>query len=282
MTRWPAVWIASLGSALFGVVIGTLSEVAFSGSSAENLTNGLVGAAVGILFANLLERARLDSDMAVLADLRRDADLHTLVENARQARGFIHSLRNAPVHDFFADRLTELYNGSDWSELAQGQLAIPEPRELWFNRDLLRISRHRVRAIAYEDQPFWEAPEGRAFLEANREIVKAGRRLTRIFVFASPINQTDIDQMKSQASLGIEVRVLPPPYVHDDDKLDFVVYDDDAVRVAQGIGKRKRAMLYISKREVRHHIERFNNLEERSMPLADYLVTVVGQTRMTP
>jgi hypothetical protein len=282
MTRWPAVWIASLGSALLGVVIGTLSEVAFSGSSAENLTNGLVGAAVGILFANLLERARVDSDMAVLADLRGDGDLHTLVENARQTRGFIRSLRNAPVHDFFADRLTELCTASDWSELAQGHLAISEPRELWFNRDLLRICRQRLRAIAYEDQPFWEAPEGKAFLEANREIVRSGKRLTRIFVFDSAVRDADVEQMKSQASLGIEVRVLPPPYVHDDDKLDFVLYDDIAVRVAQGAGKRKRAILSISPREVRHHIERFNNLEERSMPLADYLATVVPQQRTTP
>ena len=273
MTRWPAVWIASLSSALLGVVIGALSEFAFSGSSAENLTNGLVGASVGILFANLLERARVDSDTAVLADLRKDADLHTLVENARQARRFIDSLRNAPVHDFFSDRLTELCTASDWSELAQGRLAISEQRELWFNRDLLRICRKRLRAIAYQDQPFWEAPEGRAFLEANRSFVEAGRRLTRIFVFDTEIRPADIEQMRSQASLVIEIRVLPPRFVQDDDKLDFVVYDDIAVRVAQGAGKRKRAMLHISQREVRHHIERFNNLEERSMPLQDYLDT---------
>jgi hypothetical protein len=271
MTRWPGAWTGSLASTLLGVGVGALSDIVFHGSAAENFAAGLTGAALGLLLSNLLDRARLDAASRLVADLQQNSDLRALLEAAQTARTYVRGLENEQLRKLFEERYRELCSEPSWTELSHGRLAIPEHRELSFNRVGLQMCSHRLRAMSYQDERFWSMPEGRVFLAANAEAVKAGRWITRIFVFDSRITPSDRDQMASQAALGIDVRVLLPQSVEEDDKLDFVIYDDIAVRVAQlTLAGRKRATLCISDREIRAYSERFSNILERSMTLEEY------------
>jgi hypothetical protein len=169
MSRWPAAWISALSSTLLGVALGVSSSLFFKGSSAENLANGLLGTCLGIIFAQLLQSARVDSQAALVSDLLRHEEIATLVEDARKARDFVQRLNKGEgIRRFYQDRLKELCTQTTWSELAQGELAILPHRELSFNKDALSICTRHLRAIAYQDESFWKLPEGEAFWMRTR------------------------------------------------------------------------------------------------------------------
>jgi hypothetical protein len=269
--HWPTAWTGSLASTLLGIGVGSLSDIVFNGTAAENFLAGLSGAALGLLLSNLLDRARLDAASRLVSDLRQHPELRALVESAQNARTYVRGLENEQLRKQFDERYRELCTEPSWAELANGRLAIPESRELSFNRIGLQISTRRFRATSYQDERFWRMPEGQVFLLANADAVKAGKSIQRIFIYDSKITQENCEQMASQAALGIDVRVLLPGSVEEDDKLDLAIYDDIAARVAQlTLAHRMRATLCISDREVRAYSERFNNILERSMSLAEY------------
>src|ERR671926_1585437 len=108
VVKWPAAWIATLASTLFGIVVGAVSDVLLQGSPAENFSAGLAGAAVGLLLSDVLERSRVSMASSLVEDLRQDVHLQSLVDDARTAQRFVTQLSTGSLRDLFLERYREL------------------------------------------------------------------------------------------------------------------------------------------------------------------------------
>ena len=122
---------------------------------------------------------------------------------------------------------------SELSSLSGGVIEIDDARkELNTNEIFLRtIPKRFVKAVSFEDEEFWRSPEGAAFLEAHSEVVRTkGLKIVRIFIIDGDESKYR-ETFEQQKAHGIEVRYLSRSQTSDLAPEDFVIYDDDAVRI---------------------------------------------------
>lgn len=104
-------------------------------------------------------------------------------------------------------------------------------KELTSNTDLLvTIPKEEVTAISFEDTLFWVSDEGQRFLEAHKQVLARGVRITRIFVVKGSEEADLSSVMDEQAGLGIEVYVVELSAVQHLNPGDAVIYDKRLVR----------------------------------------------------
>lgn len=145
------------------------------------------------------------------------------------------------------------------------------------------ISIPEVDAAGNSQHSFWESPLGRRYLDCQREAIRRGIRVRRVFV-------TDYDTMRNdavlqhicrtQAEMGIEVRLLYPisqPRVLQGYLFDFIVFDNTlsyeanpAPRVEQGESPMiLNTRLVLRPERVLERIERYRHMWESAEPWSD-------------
>lgn len=162
------------------------------------------------------------------------------------------------------------------AELSEGLIEIDDAhKELNTNEVFLRtIPQARVRAVSFEDEEFWGSPEGMSFLNAHKELsASRGVKITRIFIVDGDIKKYEAT-FDHQRECGIDVRYLPRTSITDDSIVeDFVIYDDEAVRVgyraADSTASRSKlinkfARITVRRDEVDRYVEAFEFLFKRS------------------
>jgi hypothetical protein len=172
-------------------------------------------------------------------------------------------------------------------ELAQRHIVIDkEAKELTTNRDFLRkLPQHEVRAVSYQDDGFWDEPEGKDFLEAHTIMLAKRVSISRIFILTEEEVVSQRSVVETQIQMGISVRIILAGKLNDWEREDFVLYDDTYVRFAKlyestGTNTLKHATLIIGTDKVRDFIERYESLYARSVNATDfYTLLDMGETR---
>lgn len=154
-------------------------------------------------------------------------------------------------------------------ELSQGVLIIDdEHKELNTNELLLRtLARKEIKAVSFEDEEFWGAPEGQEFLNAHEELIKTrGIRVRRLFVLDRPVDEYK-QTLLNQIACGVEVKTITRDKAVRVKLEDFVIYDDKIMRtgyVAPDAGSRaglhKYACVTWQAKRLGPYIEAFESL----------------------
>ena len=151
------------------------------------------------------------------------------------------------------------------------------------NRSIDAISLPEVDAAGHEYHSFWQSPLGRQYLDCQRDAIRRGIRVRRVFV-------TEFDRMRNdrilqhicrtQADVGIEVRLLYPesaPRVLQGYLTDFILFDNTlsyevtpAAHVDHGespmiVGTR----LIMRPERVAERIERYRDIWDSAVPWSD-------------
>lgn len=117
-------------------------------------------------------------------------------------------------------------------ELSQGVLIIDdEHKELNTNELLFRtLTQKEIKAVSFEDEEFWRAPEGQEFLKAHEELIKTrGIKIRRLFVLDRPVEEYH-QTLNRQVSCGVEVKTITREKASRVKLEDFVLYDDKIMR----------------------------------------------------
>ena len=124
---------------------------------------------------------------------------------------------------------------SSFETLADGDLVIDDPaKELITNLEFLhQLCKHRLRAVSYQDEGFWNSDAGEDFLRGHATAIGNHVSIERIFIVARGAEQQINAILHKQKSVGISVRIAYKEALvakHSDCIEDFVLYDDAYVR----------------------------------------------------
>lgn len=297
-TRGDPTITLSLIAVVLGIIVGLLTN--FMVTDKHQLLAVIAGAlvaAIGLSFSGLYRQHRIAEQLGEIRDelehrmatAEKIAELHpgmvdahypALLEIARSAAhaqalvqrrdrcaGFI-EWKQQTLYATFIPQLQELRNG---------RIVINDTHhELTTNREfLLHLPSQRVRAVSYQDQGFWDEPEGSDFLDAHAEAISRGIEIQRIFILEAgeiPLLQTVIE---AQIGLGVSVRILEADKVVPNDREDFVLYDSEYVRSARlqevtDTNTLKHATLWYDRDVVRRYDGRYAGLLARSNEAAAF------------
>jgi hypothetical protein len=173
--------------------------------------------------------------------------------------------------------------------LERGTIRIDdEARELTANKDFLyQLPHNHVWAVSYQDQTFWDDPEGKDFLKAHVEKMTQGVMIHRIFILSTDELASQKTVIEEQQTKGVECYILEENTLRQGGNVppeDFVIYDDRYVRFAEltGVGPTttlKHATLTCDPERVRQYQTKLNYFRTRSMNAKDvYEIHVSPQT----
>jgi hypothetical protein len=210
-----------------------------------------------------LHAGMVDAHYPALLEIARSAaHAQALVQRRDRCASFI-EWKQQSLYGTFIPQLQELRNG---------RIVINDTHhELTTNRDfLLHLPLRRVRAVSYQDQGFWDEPEGSDFLDAHSEAISKGIEIQRIFIVETqeiPLLQPVVE---AQLGLGVSVRILEADKTAPNDREDFVLYDSEYVRSARlkevtDTNTLKHATLWYDGDVVRRYDGRYAGLLARSI-----------------
>jgi hypothetical protein len=183
------------------------------------------------------------------------------------------------------DRVSEFLR-----ELADQQATYDGEDQEW----LLGLTQNTIRSIdaisipevdaagnAYHN--FWETDLGRRYLDQQRNAVRRGVRVRRVFVteHEQVVDDPTFQRVCSfQADLGIEVRLLHPsaiPHAIRNSLFDFILFDNtlsyEVIPAAHVEGKLSPMILHtrliLRQGKVRERIERYHNIWASALPWPD-------------
>ncbi len=177
-----------------------------------------------------------------------------------------------PGRDFFLQRIAELREASAWADLAAGQVRLSTEEEFPARLSFVRLARHSVVGVSFDESPFWRSPAGQNYLDVQRtEIVERNLHVTRIFVCTAKELHSWRDIFDAQEACGIEVLVLDPKNRLPSDEEDFNVYDSEVVRFAASADPglpfpsgTRSATFSVRAGDVRRYLTRVESLRSRS------------------
>jgi len=235
------------GTALvLGTLISTLLAVllyAFTSTPpADALIIGLVGTALAILMEVVIRLEHIADDTSLL---RRAGNFSDQVRELVEGTGRI----VASYHDLGPERsLKERYDEliEDLGNLEDGRITShgSDYRHLL---EAMTTAHARVEAVTNVigsgggDPGWWDSEVGRKYWAANKDALRRGLEVHRIFIVASMVTSDDklLALMQEQKNSGVNIRWLERSTVEPGLHLNFAVWDDqvawEARTNAQGI-----------------------------------------------
>lgn len=226
---------------------------------------------------------RIQDSLRTELQFKRLADFNDLLRNVDLQKNASPPLLE---HIEWKERRIITYAMGQLEKLATGTVEIDDiDRELITNSQfLLTLAKDRVRAISFQDEAFWDSPEGKSFLEAHVNAVARGLRITRIFVLTGTPTAPTVATIRKQVDLGVEVFVYQASTIDLTQIEDFVIYDSAFVRLGllpqigpfesdrqTNPGLSKFAKLTNNQDEVQRYEYRFEALRMRAHSAADWL-----------
>jgi hypothetical protein len=168
------------------------------------------------------------------------------------------------------------------SALGCGRLKFDETLELSANKEFLerlvekgRDAEPEVLAVSYEDENFWTKPQGRDFLQANRDAISRGIKIERIFLVATKDKAAEKDFkaiIEAQLKAGVACLLVFTDEMEDRSYCeDFVIYCNRYVRFAELTDIRdnlKQATLSCELEDVSGYIRHYRYLRARATDAA--------------
>ena len=251
-----------------------------SGAGHQELVIDLVGGVVVAVFVlqigELWRHRNLSPKLASLERAVGHSRLFKLIESIIDKYEAIEDqkLRNPNCSRFFEEFSSEAFQNleDELQSLSTGQINVrSESRELTTNQEfLLSLPRRLVKAVSFQDEEFWEQPQGKTFLDAHRLAVSNKISIERIFILKKSVVESQRVVITKQMEMGIDCRIVIQESLKEEDLEDFVVYDDEYVRYAKlvqdtGSNTLKRATLSAQSDTVRRYVQKFEALEVRSV-----------------
>jgi transcriptional regulator with XRE-family HTH domain len=153
-----------------------------------------------------------------------DLDLKRLKDSAKRL-----SQRHSFIYAQSVERFRKFT--TEFLAMADGTFRCGAEEEPYLTRMAYRQAKSTIRAVSYQDEQWWESKRGRDYLRLHDEVRNAGIQITRIFL-VSEEKQPDLKQtFERHVELGISTFVMSPRDVKVELCRDFVIFDEDLLRV---------------------------------------------------
>jgi transcriptional regulator with XRE-family HTH domain len=136
-------------------------------------------------------------------------------------------------HDFIKAQTVERLSKftTEFLAMADGTFRCGAEEEPYLTRVAYRQAKSTIRAVSYQDEQWWESKHGRDYLRLHDEVRNKGIEITRIFLVPED-KQRDLKKtFERHVELGIPTFVMSPHDVKIELCRDFVIFDDDLLRV---------------------------------------------------
>jgi transcriptional regulator with XRE-family HTH domain len=174
-------------------------------------------------FANLAENASEAPARRAVDDLLRQ--LQDSVKGLNRRSPFMYARTVERLEEFAAD----------FRVMANGALRSTPEDEPHLTRQAVDECRSHLRAVSYQDEPWWPSAAGDSYLELHKELAQRDVEMTRIFI-VQPDALTELrPTLERHVELGIRTFVLQRDEVSDYYWRDFVLYDDALLRMATSV-----------------------------------------------
>ena len=238
----------------------------------------IAGCVVAILVVQVGEVLRHEASAEKLVSLERALDEKETFSRVNKQLDYLDSIdgvvaEHPKLRPFAEEVLAQSFSqlNTKLDALSKAAVVVDQVhRELTINKDFLeQLPDEFVHAVSYEDETFWDEPQGRDFLDAHRSIIKKGRKIKRIFILKKDKAKDQSATIRVQYELGVECSIvyeekLQPMYCR-----DFVLYDDKYVRFGETImytheNALKKATLSADETLVADYAEKFAFLAAQS------------------
>lgn len=204
----PLFW--TIFSILVGLALRYIAQKIGSTDVGTNLLIGLVGAVITLNVGNLYRHREITNQISKFERLFNE---HSgKLDRHHKLKGTLSFLEPAIVDEMLLDVTSNIFESYEriqklkvthpeckpiieWKEqrlfnslttqldeLSKRHIVIDhEPKELTANREfLIQLPKAMVCAVSYQDEGFWDEPQGKAFLDAHSEAIKnKGIRISR-------------------------------------------------------------------------------------------------------
>jgi transcriptional regulator with XRE-family HTH domain len=171
-------------------------------------------------FADLAENASKAPARRAVDDLLRQ--LQESVKGLNRRSPFMYARTVERLEEFAAD----------FRVMANGALRSTPEDEPHLTRLAVDECRSHLRAVSYQDEPWWPSAAGDSYLEQHKELALRDVEMTRIFIVQPDALVALRPTLERHVELGIHTFVLLRDEVNDYYWRDFVLYDDVLLRIA--------------------------------------------------
>lgn len=274
---------------LFGVLIGILFAWLSKNDFVEDVIAGLCSTILGLQIGEIYGRASLSGK---LEPLERALDSTTTYERIKAILNNLEQIKQVRsrcseaiifIDEALDNCFAALYN--KLTHVARGEVSIDNAsRELTTNKDfLLKLPSKHVFAVSYQDEDFWNAPEGADFLKAHETIMAQGCKIHRIFVLKRSVAPTQQTAIRKQMQLNVNCYIVIEEDIPADYHEDFVLYDNKYARYARQITSHSKVATLTSDLDhVKHYMEKWGYLESRSKPAETFYANPPAPTSPQP
>ena len=180
----------------------------------------------------LLDKAGYDPELSKQAAPTIGGSVQKAVEwDLKRMRDAARKLnqRHPFINEQSVERLSKFTK--EFLAMADGTFRCSAEEEPYLTRVAYRQAKSRIRAVSYQDEQWWESKRGRDYLRLHDEVRTRGIKITRIFLVPEDRQRELKETFERHVELGIETFVLPPRDVKVELCRDFVIFDEDLLRV---------------------------------------------------
>ena len=268
--------VLTIYSVALGVIVTLLMIIWSNGDKIVDIVGGMTVTILTLQISELWRHRQLAPRLSSLERAATNDVLYKILVNQIDAVEQINLLKGQYPRSssFVEERLNEAFGrlGDVLQTLCQGRINIDkEWRELTSNTDfLLQLPERSVRAVSYQDEEFWDEPEGVKFLNAHKKVLDERVQVARIFILPESHLDGQRELIMRQVGLGISCYIIMEEKLDQQFREDFVLYDDCYVRFAQLVAHTatntlKHATLTRESDKLREYVDKYEYLEARSV-----------------
>jgi transcriptional regulator with XRE-family HTH domain len=121
---------------------------------------------------------------------------------------------------------------SEFVAMADGTFRCTPEEEPYLTRVAYRQAKATIRAVSYQDESWWESKGGRDYLKLHDEVRDKRVDITRIFLVPEDRRYSLRETFQAHVDLKIPTFVMSPSDVPVELCRDFVIFDEELLRVS--------------------------------------------------
>lgn len=136
-------------------------------------------------------------------------------------------------HPFIRAQSVERFSkfSTEFAAMADGTVRCTAVEEPYLTRMAYRQATSTIMAVSYQDEKWWTDKRGRDYLKLHDEVCKKGVEVTRIFLVPEQYQPALLETFEKHLELGIQTFVMAPSDVKPELCRDFVLFDEELLRV---------------------------------------------------
>jgi len=259
ITRWldPILLIGLLVSVAVGVGMVLTGNDTLSG-----LTIGLLSTIVTLLIDAIARIQKAEHSFLEAAGLSRILSDESIGETLREMANYFEAIRKYNFDHY--SRIAEIAIDeckTRLREISSGSVVVPSRTAQAYGYLGIQQARRDIKVIHIGSMDFWNSDFGRKYFGLNREAIKRGVQITRIFALTPEEARVSVTTLREQERAGIRVLVVRPDRVDH----EFMIFDDRILvdfDVDEKGGYRLERVV-LDPAQVRRKVEEFQHLVAR-------------------